>query len=137
MLIELIVLVLIPGLKISFASILGFMVATIFAVLGIYTVLQKSLEEFNSGKTFKAAIKSAYKTGGLLFVDISAVLAILSLAVFFIAKGAVKSFVATFGVGVVVALFVIAVFSKWIVRLFYQSVNKKEAFFNLNREDAE
>ena len=42
-----------------------------------------------------------------------------------------------FGVGTVVALFVVAVFSKWIIKLFYHAVSKKEAFFKLNREDAE
>ncbi|MBR2614576.1 MAG: hypothetical protein IKC71_03140 [Clostridia bacterium] len=137
MLIELIILVLIPALKISFASILGFIVATIFVLSGLFTQAQKTLAEFDSGKTFKAALKSAYKKGGLLFVDVSVILAILSLAVFFIANGAIRSFAITFGVGTVVALFVVAVFSKWIIKLFYHSVSKKEAFFKLNREDAE
>ncbi|MBE5756261.1 MAG: hypothetical protein E7342_00505 [Clostridiales bacterium] len=136
-LIELIVLVLIPGIKISLASILGFAVATLFVCIGLYVLTQKTYVEFNGGKTFKAALRNAYKKGSLLFVDISAILAILSLAVFFIANGVAKSFVITFGVGVVVALFIIVVFSKWIVKLLYQAISKKEAFFNLNREDAE
>ncbi len=125
----------IPGINLSFTSLLGVMLALLVTGYAIYSLFQNVMEEFNSGKTLKAAINVGSKRLLFPLLDIGAVLEIVSIALIIFAQGALRDFAISFGIGVALGTFVSVLFVKWLVKLICPLVKNTAKFFNLSRED--
>lgn len=134
LIIETYMLVAVPGVKLSLGGVVGIIMALVLAMDGCILTSKRISEEFESGKTVKAAFKNGFNRAIYPVLNTVIVAGITALALFFIAQAEIKGFAITFGIGCVIALLTGLVFEKMFAYLLLGSVSKKEAFFNLKRE---
>ena len=132
---EIVMLILVPGITLNFAGVVGIMAAVLLTVDSMAIIMHRVREEYRNDKTVKAAVKTAYKRSILSILEIDCVLAVLSLLMFFICKGAVVNFAVTFGIGVVLSALITMFFSQLLVYMALPLFKEKsEKFLKLKRE---
>ena len=136
MLLELIMLIAVPGIKVSIGSVIGIMVATILTIDGFVITSKRISEEFANGKTVKAAFNSGFKRSLFPIINVSILSAIVSLVLFFATTGQLKSFAITFGIGTVISVIATLLFTRLFVSLISAVSSNKEKLFKLNRKEA-
>lgn len=134
-LVELLFMILIPGIVISFQSILGILFATLVVGAQVALLSSNVKKEYAMGKTVKAAIKVGYKKGIFAILDMTAVLGIAVILMLLLGGNALFSFAVTFGVGLVIGALATMFYSQLLLRIFIALPEKKEGFFNLKREE--
>ncbi len=132
---ELLMLVAIPGIKLSLGGIVGILLATLLVCDGFIITVKRIKEEFERGKTLKSAVKVGYRRALLPIISTNVVCALIALAVFAFASGSLQCFAITFGIGAVLGaitnLLVTRMFSSIILPL----VNYSEKALNFKRTE--
>ena len=105
-LVETLMLIAIPGIKLSLGGIVGIILSTLVVCDGFVIIVKRVNEEFSKGKTLKSAIKTGYQRSLKPIISISVICGVASLAIFAFATGSLKCFAITFGVGAVLGLII-------------------------------
>ncbi len=134
-LIETLMLIAVPGISVSLASVIGIIFATVLAVDGFVMIGNRIKEEYANGKTVKASIATAYKRAFQPILNSNVVAGFIALMLFAFTSGAVKAFAITFGIGVVVSFISTILISRMFTELIVPLVKKKESFLNLKRTE--
>lgn len=134
-LVELLFLILIPGIVISLQSILGILFATLVVVAQVALLSSNVKKEYAMGKTVKAAIKVGYRKGIFAILDMTAVLGVSVILMLLLGGNALFPFAVTFGVGLVIGALATMFYSQLLLRIFIALPENKEGFFNLKREE--
>lgn len=132
---EVALLVAIPNVTVSFNGVIGIILSLILAIDGLILTINRVKEEFNSGKTVKAAINTGYRRAFRPILNTHIVTLILSLLAFAILGGAVKSFAITVSVGIVLSFIATALLSRLLVIAFIPLLAKPEVFFNFQKTE--
>ena len=136
MLLELAMLIAVPGIKLNIGGVVGIIFALVLALDGFIITAKRIKEEASLGKTVKASVKNGFKRALTPIVNCGVVSAIVSLALFSLTKGAVNNFAITFGIGVVLSLISTLLFAKMFTRLLLDVVKDKEAFLGIEKVEA-
>lgn len=136
MLLELVMLIAVPGIKLNVGGVVGIIFALVFALDGFIITAKRIKEEASLGKTVKASVKNGFKRALKPIVNCGVVSAIVSLALLSFTKGVVNNFAITFGIGVVLSLISTLLFAKMFTRLILDVVKDKEAFLGVEKGEA-
>jgi len=135
MLIEMWMLVAIPGIKVSIASVLGILVATIIAIDGAILTGKRIQEEFARGKTVKASVNAGFKRALVPIISGCLIAGVVALCLFALTTAQVQAFAITLGIGAVAAAICGLLFTRMFTVLLLPLAKNKETFLNLKRED--
>lgn len=132
---QVLMLYLVPGITVSFGSVMGIVFALILGAVMAFVFAEKIKKEYAQGKTMRAAIKHAYSKPALTAIDMCVTSGVLALALFIFANSAVKAFAITFGIGVVLAGIMSILLSHLMVSIMVSVSNGNEKFLALKKED--
>jgi preprotein translocase subunit SecD len=119
----------VPGIVLSMGGVVGILAAIVLNAIGMVILAGKIKDEFkNSEKTAKAAVSKGFKDALVPTINVNVVAGLFGLALLIFAKGAVKGFAITFGIGAVVALVATLVFTRMFNVLIFPLVKNKETF---------
>lgn len=119
----------VPGVVLSMGGVLGIMCAIILNAVGMSILAKRVKEEFmHSEKTAKAAMSKGFKVALLPTINVNVIAGIFALALFAFAKGAIKGFAITLGIGAVVALIATLVFTRMFNALIFPLIKNKDTF---------
>ncbi len=133
MLLELVMLIAVPGIKLNLGGVVGIILATVFALDGFIITAKRIKEESNLGKTVKASVMNGFKRSLVPIINCGVIGAIISLLLFSLTKGAVNNFAITFGIGVALSLISTLLFARMFTTLLLGVVKNKEAFLGINK----
>ena len=132
---QILMLYLVPGITVSFGSVIGIVFALILGAVSAFVFADKIKNEYAKGKTMRASIKSAYGKTALTSLDMHVTAGVLALALFIFANSAVKAFAITFGIGVVLSGIMSILLSHLMVSIMVSVSNGNEKFLALKKED--
>ena len=133
MLLEVAMLIAVPGIKLGLGGVVGIIFATVLALDGFIITAKRISEEAKLGKTVKASVKNGFKRSLVPVINSGVISAIVSLALFSLTKGAVNNFAITFGIGTVIAVISVLAFARMFTSLILDVVKNKEAFLGINK----
>lgn len=126
----------IPGITVNMGSIVGIIAAILICLFSMITLVQRIKNEYaNSEKTAKAAINKGFSQALLPTINLHVVAGIIVLALFIAAKGVVKSFAITCGIGIIVSFIATLVFTRMFNSLVLPLVKDKEKFLRFKRAE--
>ncbi len=134
-LLQILMLYLVPGIKVSMGSVLGFVFALVLSAIACFTFAYRIKKEYASGKTMRAAVRYAYGKPALISLDTHVACGVIALALFIFANGVVKGFAITFGIGVVLSGLVSLLFSRLMTLIIIGVSGGSEKFLALKKED--
>lgn len=134
-LIEMLMLLAVPNVKVSIGSILGIILSIVLAIDGMAIISKRIKEEFASGKTYKSSIKLGFKRSLLPIINTGLVSIVISLLIFFLASGEVSAFAITFGIGSFISIITSLLFTRMYTAILLPLAKNKTAFLNLKREE--
>lgn len=132
-LIELAMLIAVPGIKVGIGGVLGIILATVLTLDGFIITAKRIKEESSTGKTLKASVKTGFRRALLPIVNSGVISVIVALLLFAFTSGVVRNFAVTFGIGVAVSLISTVLFNRMFTSLILAVVKNKEAFLNINK----
>lgn len=131
--IELYMLIAIPGVRLSIGGVVGILFANVLAIDGFIITAKRIKEEFANGKTVKASVKTGFKRSLFPVLNAGIVSAVISILLFALTNGVVKNFAITFGIGVVASLIATLLFARMFVALLLPIVKDKEKFLGVRK----
>ncbi len=131
--VDLLMMIAVPGIKISMGGVIGIALSVLLTADGFIITTKRMNEEFASGKTFKAALKTGFKRAFVPIINISLISGITGLLIFIFANGSLQSFGITLGIGAVVSFVTTVLFTRMFASLITPLVKNKEVFFNVNK----
>ncbi len=134
-LIEMGMLVAVPGIILSFPGVIGIILATVLAVDGMVVTAKRIQEEYKKGKTVKASVKTGFNRAFRPVLNSCVIVEIFALLLFAFTSGMVQCFAITLAIGTVVAFIASVLLTRMFAELILPLVNNKESFLNLKRED--
>ena len=132
---QVLMLYLVPGITVSFGSVMGMIFALILGAVMLFVFADKIKNEYAQGKTMRAAIKYAFGKPAFTAIDMCVTSGVLALALFIFANSAVKAFAITFGIGIVLAGIMSILLSHLMVSIMVSVSNGNEKFLALKKED--
>lgn len=136
MCLELLMLIAIPGIKLSLGGIVGILLSTLALCDGFIITIKRIKEEFVKGKTLKSAIKAGYKRALLPIISIGVISGVVALCVFAFASGSLQCFGITFGIGAGLGVIVNLLIARLFGAILLPLVNYNEKAINFKREEA-
>lgn len=133
MLIEVAMLIAVPGIKLNLGGVVGIIFATVLALDGFIITAKRIKEESKLGKTVKASVKNGFRRSLVPIINTGVISAIVSLLLFSFTKGFVNNFAITFGIGVVLSLISTLLFARMFTTLLLSVVKNKETFLGVNK----
>ncbi len=133
MLIELIMLIAVPGIRVNLGGVVGIIFATVLTLDGFVITAKRIKEEASSGKTAKASVKNGFKRALVPVINSGVIGIVVSLLLFAFTGGMLNSFAVTFGIGVAVSLVSTLLFARMFTSLLFGVVKNKEAFLGINK----
>ena len=133
-LLEIIMLIAVPGIRLSLAGVLGIIFATMVCADGFIITARKIKEDYAMGKTVKSAVKVGYKRSLMPILCSGIVCGLVGLVIFAFVGGSIKCFGITFAIGSVISVVANLLFGKLFTSLFLPLVKNKEKFLNLKRD---
>ncbi len=132
MLLEVWMLVAIPGIKLSLGGVIGIVVATVLTADTFIMSAKRIQEEFSRGKTVKAAISTGYKRALLPTISTCVTVGFVALMLFAFTTAQLSGFAITLGIGAVIALICGLLLSRMFTYLILPLVKSKEKFLGVN-----
>lgn len=127
-------LIAIPGVVVSMGSVAGIIASIIICILSLVVLAQRVKDEFaTTEKTAKASITKGFNKAILPTVNLHVVSGMIVLTLFIFAKGFVKAFAITCGIGIVVSLLSCLVFTRMFNSLVLPLVKDKEKFLGFEK----
>jgi len=137
MLVYLLMLIAVPGIKVSLGGILGIIAATVLTADGLMITAKRIKEETASGKMIKPAVKAGFRRSFLPIINSAVVSAIAAACVFAFAKGTFRCFGITFGIGAIISAVSTLLFARMFASLIFSANGYKYGFLGLKRNDTE
>ena len=134
-LVELLFLILIPGVVLSLASVLGILFATLVVIAQMAVLSSNVKKEYAMGKTIRAAVKTGYRKGIFAILDMTAVLGIGTILMLILGGSAMFPFAVTFGVGLIIGALATMFLSQLLLKIIMALPKNQEKFFCLKREE--
>lgn len=134
-LVELLFLILIPGVVLSLASVLGILFATLVVIAQMAVLSSNVKKEYAMGKTIRAAVKTGYRKGIFAILDMTAVLGIGTILMLILGGSAMFPFAVTFGVGLIIGALATMFLSQLLLKIIMALPRNQEKFFCLKREE--
>lgn len=135
MILELLMFIAVPGIKINMGGILGIIFATLLVVDGLVIIRKRISEEYANGKMVKTAVKTGLARSLKPILGINAVGAIVAIMLYALCTGALKGFAITFGIGVVISAISTLVFARMFFALVCPINKYSDKFLKLKREE--
>lgn len=133
-LLEFVMLIAVPGIKLSLGGVIGIILSTIIAANGFVITARKISEEYSKGKTVKSAIKTAYARSLKPILASGVISGFIGLVALILLSGTIKCFGITLGIGAVLGAIVNLLIGRLFTAIFLPLVSNKERFLNLKRE---
>ena len=135
-LIEIAMLVAVPGIVLSVPGVIGIVFAAIICIDGLIITIARIKEEFAGGKTVKAAIRNGSKRAFRPILNTNVIALAIALLLFAFTGGTLNCFAITLGIGVVVSFISTVLFTRMFISLILPVCRNSEKFFNLKRSEA-
>ncbi len=132
-LVEIAMLIAVPGITVSMGGVLGVVLATVLAIDGLIITIKRITEENELGKTVKAAVKTGYKRSLFPILNTNVIALAIGLMLFALTTGAIRNFAITFSIGVAVAFAATVLISRMFTALILPLLKKPEKFLNLKK----
>ncbi|MBE7083053.1 MAG: hypothetical protein E7373_00435 [Clostridiales bacterium] len=124
----------VPGIVLSIGGVVGILGATVLAGISMAILASRVKEEFiGSQKTVKAAINKAFKQTLVPTISVNVACGLVAALLFAFADGLVKNFAITFGIGAVVSVICVLVFTRMFNALILPLAKNKEKFIGFKR----
>lgn len=136
LLIEALMLIAVPGVKLSLGGVVGIILSTILTADGLMVIYRRITEEFKNGKMTKTAVKNGFRRSTFPILGACVAAAAVGLCLFLLTTGTVKGFAVTFGIGAVVSCVSTMLFARMFASLVLPIAGYGEKFLNLKREEA-
>lgn len=136
LLIEALMLIAVPGVKLSLGGVFGIILSTIITADGLMIIYRRITEEFKNGKMTKTAVKNGFRRSTFPILGACVAAAAVALCLFLLTTGTVKGFAITFGIGAVVSYISTMLFARMFASLILPITGYGEKFLNLKREEA-
>lgn len=133
---ELWMLILVPGIRLSLGGIIGIALSTLLTIAGFFVTFEKVGEEYAKGKTLKFSIATAYRKALKPILVSGIACGVSAFVLFLFSKGIIKGFAITFGIGAGLALIATLLFSRMFTSLLLPLTKNNSAFYNLKKTDA-
>ena len=133
--IELAMLIAVPGISLSIAGVVGIVTAGIILFDGQVVIARRLKEEFANGKTVKSSISNAMRRALVPVLGTGILSGVVGLLVFIFAKGGLACFGITLGIGSVVALISNLLFVRMFNSLILPLNGYSEKFLGLKRTE--
>lgn len=133
MLLELIMLIAVPGIRLNVGGVVGIIFALVLALDGFIITAKRIKEESKLGKTVKASVKNGFKRSLVPIINCGVIGAVVSLLLFSFTKGLVNNFAITFGIGVALSLIATLLFARMFTNLLLGIVKDKESFLGFDK----
>ncbi len=134
-LIEIAMLVAVPGIVLSVPGVIGIIFAAVICIDGLAMTISRIREEFAGGKTVKAAVKAGDRRAFRPILNVHVISGVVAILLFAFTGGALQCFAITFGIGVVVSFIADAVFTRMFLSLILPLTKNPERFFTLKRAE--
>ena len=135
MLVELWMLLAVPGVVLSLGGVIGMLLASLLATDGMIIIGKRINAELKtSQKTVKGAMRKAFESALIPTINLHVVAGIIALVLYFMTNGLIKGFAMTFGIGVVVSFIATVLFTRMFNALVFPLV-KNSSNANLEKED--
>ncbi|MBP5466923.1 MAG: hypothetical protein J6Y43_05120, partial [Clostridia bacterium] len=132
---ETLMMILVPGIKLSSLGAIGIVLATLITFDSLFIIASRIREESNSGKTVKASVKTAYRRSLFTILAIDVFAGLAGLMIFALTGGGLACFGITLGIGAVLSFFATVLLSRVAVNCFIPLVKSPEKFFNLKETE--
>lgn len=130
-LVETLMMILVPGIKMSFFGVIGIVIAELITFDSLFIIASRIKEESDNGKTVKASIKTAYRRSLFTILAIDVIAAVTGLLIFAITGGGFSALGITLGIGSVISFLATVLLSRLVVNSFIPLNKSPEKFFNL------
>ncbi len=132
---ELWMLILVPGIRLSLGGIIGIALSTILTIVGFFITFEKVGKEYAKGKTLKFSITTAYRNALKPLLISGIACGAFAFVLFLFTKGLIKGFAITFGIGAGLALIATLLFSRMFTSLLLPLTKNNSEFYNLKKSD--
>lgn len=124
----------VPNIVVNLGSIIGIITAMLISLYASFILLQNIKEDYAySEKTAKAAISKGFKDSLVPTINVHVVSGIIALLLFIFAKGIVKGFAITCGIGIVVSAISTLVFTRMFNAVIFPLPKNKEEFLKIKK----
>ena len=124
----------VPGIIVNLGSIIGIIVAMLICLYASFMLLQNIKDEYaHSEKTVKASINKGFNNSLVPTINIHVVSGIIALLLVIFAKGIVKGFAITCGIGIVVSAIATLVFTRMFNSIILPLPKNKEKFLKFKK----
>ena len=128
-------LALVPWVQLTLPGIAGIILSIGMAVDANVIIFERIREEYASGKTVTAAIKTGFGRAFWTIFDSNITTIIAAIVLLILCPGTIKGFSITLLIGILLSMFTALVITRWLIKLFAPLVedDKKPAFYDLKK----
>ncbi len=128
-------LALVPWVQLTLPGIAGIILSIGMAVDANVIIFERIREEYASGKTVAAAIKTGFGKAFWTIFDSNITTVIAGIILLILCPGTIKGFAITLLIGIVLSMFTAIVITRWLIKLFNPLIeeDKKPSFFSLKK----
>ena len=128
-------LALVPWVQLTLPGIAGIILSIGMAVDANVIIFERIREEYATGKTVAAAIKTGFGRAFWTIFDSNITTIIAAIILLILCPGTIKGFSITLLIGILLSMFTALVVTRWLINLFNPLVkeDKKPAFYNLKK----
>ncbi len=128
-------LALVPWVQLTLPGIAGIILSIGMAVDANVIIFERIREEYASGKTVTASIKTGFGRAFWTIFDSNLTTIIAAVILLILCPGTIKGFSITLLIGIILSMFTALVITRWLIKLFNPLIkdDKKPAFYNLKK----
>ena len=130
-------LALVEGIQLTMGGVLAIVLTAVIVIACNLMAFKNIAQEFETGKTLTASIKSGYKKSLAFTIDIHILLLVAAIILWAISSSVVKVAALVFIIGIALSALVTLLLTRFYLFLFVSSVKNKIAFCNFKREELE
>lgn len=136
LLLQALMLIAVPGIKLSLGGVVGIIFATVLTADGLIITAKRIQEEYSGGKMVKTAVKTGFRRSIMPVIGGTVACGIIALALFLFVNGTLKGFAITFGIGAVISFISNMLFARMFAALILPIAGYGDKFLNLKRAEA-
>ncbi len=132
-----IVLALFPWVQLTFPGIAGIILSIGMAVDANVIIFDRIKDEYASGKTVTAAIKTGFSRAFITVFDANITTILASVVPWILSSGSIKGFAITLFLGTLISMFTAIVVTRWLIKLLRPFAKNEEGFYGLGRREVQ
>ena len=133
MLLYLLMLIAVPGIKLSLGGVIGIIFALILTEDGLMITIKRIIEESQRGKMIKPSVKTGFRRSLKPIINSDVVCLVVGLLAFALGGGVITCFGAVFAIGVVLSALSTLLFSRMFMTLILSINGYKYGFLGLKK----